>query len=96
MDKLANVEVIEKDRIFRLHYNIPVSLKSTLDMLVEQDIGYGDNLIINDVTEEVRDNRLIGYIEVETDNYDYGVIFDRASQLNSLSEGIDLVIQTNS
>lgn len=85
------IETLEENKLFRIHYNIPVILKSTLDILIEQDIGYDDSIILNDVADEELNDRLVGYIEIEFDEFDEDVLFGRASQLDMLSNGVDLI-----
>lgn len=87
------IEVVEKDKIFKIHYEVPCILIPTLDMLIEEDIGYDDTLIVHDDVNEVKGDKLVGYIVVETDN-DYETIFARASQFDMLSKGEDLIVKT--
>ena len=86
------IEVVEKDKIFKIHYEVPCVLIPTLDMLIEEDMGYDDNLIVQDDVNEVQNDRLVGYVVVEAYN-DYETVFARASQLDMLSKGEDLIVR---
>lgn len=85
------IETLEENKLFRIHYDIPVILKPTLDMLIEEDIGYDDGIILNDVADEELNDRLVGYIEIEFDEFNEDVLFNRACQLDMLSNGLDLI-----
>lgn len=92
-----------KDRITKLNehtytisFKIPTSLQDDYNMLVEEDIGYDDCLIVEDCTEEIKDNFILGYIVLSlndsTDNSDIpDIIFGRASQFDMLSNGVSLI-----
>lgn len=88
------IKEIEKEKKFEVHFSIPVELEDTYNTLIENDIGHGDNLIIDDVIEEIIDGRIVGYIVIEVaDVYDYDTIFSRASQFDMLSKGEDLITE---
>ena len=60
--------------------------------LIDEDMGYDDNLIVQDDVNEVQNDRLVGYVVVEAYN-DYETVFARASQLDMLSKGEDLIVR---
>jgi len=75
---------------YEIHYSVPVELQDTLDILIEQELG-DDDIIVNDDVSEVVDGRIVGHVEVEFANeYDYEILFSKASQFDMLSKGIDL------
>lgn len=85
------IETVKENKLYKIHYSIPTILKPTLDMLIEVDIGYDDSIILNDIADEVIDDNIVGYAEIEFDEFNYDTLFSRASQFDMLSNGVDLV-----
>lgn len=89
---MKNVEVLESSKLYRINFNIPVSLRESYDTFVENSIGYDNSAILNDVVEEEVDGYIKGYVEVEWESFNLTELEDIASNLNSLSSGSDIYV----
>lgn len=88
---MNNVEVLENNKLYRINFNIPVQLRNTYDIFIEDVVGCDERAILNDVVEEEIGGRIKGYLELEFENFDMSVIEDRSKQLEMLSNGFDLI-----
>ena len=89
---MKNVEVLESNKLYRVNFNIPVSLRESYNAFVENSIGYDNSVILNDVVEEEVDGRIKGYIEVEWESFNLTELEDIANNLNTLSSGSDIYV----
>lgn len=81
-----------QDSLFKISYEIDVSLKDELDILVEQDIAYQEEIMIEDLQEKTENNLIKGYIVISfNDVEDYEIVFGIASQFEMLSSGMSLI-----
>ena len=90
--KMKNVEVLESNKLYRINFNIPVSLRESYNAFVENSIGYDNSAILNDVVEEEVDGRIKGYVEVEWESFNLTELEDIANNLNTLSSGSDIYV----
>ena len=89
---MKNVEVLESNKLYRVNFNIPVSLRESYDAFVENSIGYDNSAILNDVMEEEVDGYIKGYVEVEWESFNSTELKDIANNLNNLSSGSDIYV----
>ena len=87
---MKNVEVLESNKLYRINFNIPVSLRESYDAYIESSIGYDNSAILNDVVEEEVNGRIKGYIEVAWETFNPAEFESITKDLNTLSSGIDI------
>lgn len=81
-----------EDSLFKISYEIDVSLEDELDILIEQDIAYQEEIMIEDCQEQTENNLIKGYIVISfNDVEDYEIVFGIASQFEMLSSGMSLM-----
>lgn len=85
------------DYKYSIHFRIPTGLREDYDLLIEQDIGTDDTAILDDCTEEeTSDGFIVGDVTLSFDESTeypkrYDIVFNRASQLDMLSNGVSLI-----
>ena len=90
-DILNRIEEVENEKAYWINYNVPKELEDTLIILIEQDLGDDTVCVLDDLSEE-KENRIIGKVLIEFfNNFDFEVLFSKASQFDMLSKGYDLV-----
>ena len=81
-----------QDNLFKISYEIDVSLEDELGILIEQDIAYQEEIMIEDLQEKIENNLIKGYIVISfNDVEDYEIVFGIASQFEMLSSGMSLI-----
>ena len=81
-----------QDNLFKISYEIDVSLEDELGILIEQDIAYQEEIMIEDLQEKIENNLIKGYIVISfNDVEDYEIVFGIASQFEMLSSGMSLM-----
>lgn len=92
LEKVKNRITKLQDNLFKISYEIDVSLKDELDILIEQDIAYQEEIMIEDCQEQTENNLIKGYIVISfNDVEDYEIVFGIASQFEMLSSGMSLM-----
>lgn len=90
-DILDRIEEVEHEKAYWINYNVPKELESTLDILIEQDLGDDEICVLDDVAEE-KDERIVGKVLVEFFNeFNFETLFGKASQFDILSKGYNLI-----
>ena len=90
---MENVETLVKEQVYKINYSVPTELQETLDILIEQDLGHGDGLIVHDDCSEQVDGKIEGYVIVEFENeFNSNTLQSVSEQFSMLSNGEDLVI----
>lgn len=92
LEKVKNRITKLQDNLFKISYEIDVSLKDELDILIEQDIAYQEEIMIEDCQEQTENNIIKGYIVISfNDVEDYEIVFGITSQFEMLSSGMSLM-----
>ena len=92
LEKVKNRITKLQDDLFKISYEVDVQLKDELDILIEQDIAYQEEIMIEDLQEKTENNLIKGYIVISfNDVEDYEIVFGIASQFEMLSSGISLM-----
>ena len=90
-DILNRIEEVENKKAYWINYDVPKELEDTLIILIENDLG-DDTICVLDDLSEVKGNRIVGKVLIEFfNNFDFEVLFGRASQFDMLSKGYDLI-----
>lgn len=90
-DILNRIEEVENEKAYWINYNVPKKLEDTLTILIEQDLSDDMVCVLDDISEE-KENRIIGKVLIEFfDDFDFEVLFSKASQFDMLSKGYDLI-----
>lgn len=94
LEKVKNRITKLQDDLFKISYEIDISLKDELDILIEQDIAYQEEVMLEDCQEQTENNLIKGYIvisfnDVEVDYEE--IVFGIASQFEMLSSGMSLM-----
>ena len=87
---MKNVEVLESNKLYRINFNIPVSLRESYDAYIENSIGYDNSAILNDVVEEEVDGYIKGYVEVAWETFSPTEFESITKDLETLSSGTDI------
>lgn len=91
------ISISNNDKTFSITYEVPVSLKEDLDLLIEQDIGGDTTAFLDDCQEEEKDGKIVGYIDLSYEGIDipfeqkFDYAFKCASQFDMLSQGVSLI-----
>ena len=92
LEKVKNRITKLQDDLFKISYEIDVSLEDELGILIEQDIAYQEEIMIEDLQEKTENNLIKGYIVISfNDVEDYEIVFGIASQFEMLSSVMSLI-----
>ena len=85
-----------EENLFEIFYEIPNTLRDELDILIEQDISYDEDIMVEDCEDTEENNIIKGSITISLNedlSYEekYNIVFSRASQFEMLSSGMSLI-----
>lgn len=89
---MKNVEVVKENKLYKVNFNIPISLRESYDAFIKNDIGYDNSAILNDVVEEEVDGYIKGHVELEWESFNHTELENIATNLNNLSSGVDIYV----
>lgn len=96
LEKVKNRITKLEENLFEIFYEIPNTLRDELDILIEQDISYDEDIMVEDCEDTEENNIIKGSITISLNedlSYEekYNIVFSRASQFEMLSNGMSLI-----